>query len=59
LLDAVETAVAAAGGRVQEAWAAASEWSRDSDFLKSLAASLGITQPQIDDMFRVADAIRS
>jgi hypothetical protein len=59
LMDAVEAAVAAAGGRVQDAWAGASEWSRDSDFLSSLASDLGLTRQQIDEMFRFADAIQS
>jgi hypothetical protein len=59
LLDAVEAAVAAAGGRVQDAWAGASEWSRDSGFLLSIAAGLGLTTQQVDDMFRAADGIQS
>lgn len=59
LSTAVEVAVAAAGGRVQDAWAGASEWSRDSDFLLSLATGLGLTTEQIDGLFRAADAIQS
>ncbi len=59
LLDAVEAAVAAAGGRIQDAWAGAPEWSRDSEFLLSLAVGLGLSKQQIDDMFRSADAIQS
>ena len=59
LLDAVEAAVAAAGGRVRDAWAGASEWSRDSDFLRSLAFGLGLTEQQVDDMFRSAHDIQS
>lgn len=59
LLDAVEVAVAAAGGRIQDAWAGASEWSRDSEFLSDLAATLGLSAGQIDHMFRDADAIES
>ena len=59
LLDAVEAAVAAAGGRVHNAWAGASDWSRDSDFLIALAGSLGLTEQQVDEMFRSADAIQS
>lgn len=59
LLDAAEVAVASAGGRVQDAWAGAAEWSRNSDFLLSLATGLGLTEQQIDDMFRSADAIQS
>lgn len=59
LLNAVEATVAAAGGRVQDAWTGASEWSRDSEFLLSLAAGLGLPRQQIDEMFRSADAIQS
>lgn len=59
LLDAVENAIAAAGGRVQDAWAGASEWDRSSEFLLSLAAKLGLTTNQIDEMFRAADAVKS
>lgn len=59
LFDAVEAAVAAAGGRVQDAWAGAPEWSRDSEFLHSLASGLGLTPGQIDQMFRNADSMQS
>jgi hypothetical protein len=59
LLEPVEAAIAAAGGRVQDAWAGASEWSRNSDFLLSMAASLRLTEMQLDEMFRTADSIQS
>jgi len=59
LLDAVEAAVATAGGRVHDAWTGASEWSRSSDFLLSLAIVLGLSEQQIDDMFHTADATQS
>jgi hypothetical protein len=59
LLDAVEAAVHAAGGRVQDAWAGASEWDRSSEFLQALAAVLGLEGPQVDQMFRDAAAIQS
>ena len=59
LLDTVEAAVATASSRVQDAWTGASEWSRDSEFLLSLADGLGLPRQQIDEMFRAADAIRS
>ena len=59
LLDAVEVAVAAVGGRVHDAWIGASEWSRDSDFLLSLAVGLGLSRHQSDEMFRAADSIQS
>jgi hypothetical protein len=59
LLVAVEAAVTVAGGRVQDAWSGAPEWSRDSAFLSDLAASLGLTTLQVDEMFRAAGAIQS
>jgi hypothetical protein len=59
LLGAVEATVAAAGGRVQDAWVGASEWSRDSAFLLTLAADLGLTDMDIDRLFLVAAGIRS
>jgi hypothetical protein len=59
LLDAVEAAIAAAGGRVQDAWAGASEWSRNSEFLLSLAEGLGLPSDRVDALFRSADLIQS
>jgi hypothetical protein len=59
LMDAVEAAIGAAGGRVQDAWASASEWSRDSEFLLALAGELGLSQAQVDQMFREAATIQS
>jgi hypothetical protein len=60
LLTAAEMAVASAGARVQDAWAGASEWSRDSALLSDLAGTLGLdlTKQQIDDVFQAADAMR-
>ena len=59
LLDAVEAAVLAAGGRVQDAWTGASEWDRSSEFLQALAAVLGLDGLQVDQMFRGAAMIQS
>lgn len=59
LLNAVEAAVAEAGGRVQDAWVGAPAWDRGSEFLSDLAVVLGLSADQIDQMFREADAIRS
>jgi len=39
--------------------AGASEWSRHSEFLSDLAATLGPSAEPIDQMFRDADAIQS
>jgi hypothetical protein len=59
LLGAVEAAVAAAGGRIQDAWSGASEWDRSSEFLQALAVVLGLDEGQVDQMFRDAAAIQS
>ncbi|MCC6720526.1 MAG: hypothetical protein IT555_21850, partial [Acetobacteraceae bacterium] len=59
LLDAVEAAVVATGGRVQDAWAGASEWSRNSEFLVTLAEGLGLPSGRVDALFRSADLIHS
>ena len=59
LLGAVEAAVTGAGRRVQDAWAGASEWSRDSAFLLTLAEDLDLTDMDIDRLFLVAAGIKS
>lgn len=59
LLGVVEAAVAAAGGMVAIAWAGATEWHRDSDFLAQLATAAGLDAAEVDDLFREADAIRT
>lgn len=59
LLDAVESAVVAASGRIQDAWAGASAWSRDSRFIGILAKALDLEANEVDEMFRDADAIQS
>jgi len=58
LLDAVEAAVAATGGRVHDAWTGGLEWERGSEFLADLARALGLNAAQVDQMFLDADAIR-
>ncbi len=42
LLDVVDAAVQAAGGRVRDAWDRAAEWQRGSAFLSDLAGALGL-----------------
>ncbi|MCX7380061.1 MAG: hypothetical protein NT133_01295 [Alphaproteobacteria bacterium] len=58
LLGAVEAAVAAAGGRVQDAWLGASEWERASEFLTAMAVALGLMPDEVDKLFRDANAIQ-
>lgn len=59
LLGSVVATVEAAGGRVLDAWHHAPTWDRDSEFLASMSAALGMSPAQVDQMFRDADAIRS
>lgn len=59
LLAMVEAAVATAGGLVADAWAGATEWRRDSEFLTLLAGALSLSPGEVDELFREADAIRS
>jgi hypothetical protein len=53
-LPAIEAAVAAAPALVQIAWADATEFRRDSPAIATLAAGLGMSDADIDDMFRTA-----
>lgn len=51
LLDAVNAAVATAGGEAQIAWEYAIEIHRDSPLIESLGSQLGLTSEQIDALF--------
>lgn len=57
LLDAVNTAVAAADVDTQVTWEYATEVRRASPFIAALGPSLGLSAAQIDDLFRAASAI--
>lgn len=59
LLDDVEAAVAAAGNFERLAWAEAMEWRRDSPTLMTLAAGVGLSEVEIDDLFVQAAQIRA
>lgn len=54
LLPQVETAVAAADQTTQVAWEYAVEWKRTSPMISTMAAAVGMTETQIDDLFRSA-----
>lgn len=54
VLSAVETAVAAADPAVQMAWADAIEFRRFSPTILALSAQIGLTDTQLDDLFRAA-----
>lgn len=58
LLQAVEAAIAASGNPVaQLAWADAVEFRRDSPTIAAMAAALGLTDAQVDNLFRTAAGI--
>lgn len=59
LLATVEAAVAEADPLTQLAWAEAVEWQRSSPTINALGAALGLTEAQIDDLFRAAAAIQA
>jgi hypothetical protein len=54
LRPAVEAAVAAADQEVQDAWDYATTIRRDHPLLASMATQLGLTEAQIDALFRAA-----
>ncbi|MTH78756.1 hypothetical protein [Paracoccus aestuariivivens] len=54
LLQAAEVAVAEADALVQLAWADAGEFRRHSPTIAALGARLGLSDEQIDDLFRSA-----
>lgn len=54
LLATVEAAVVAASDEVREAWEYAVEVRRDDPMLATVAAQQGLTDEQLDEMFRLA-----
>lgn len=54
LLPQVEAAVSAADPIIQMAWAKAIEFHRFSPTILALSAQLGMTDAQLDDLFRAA-----
>jgi hypothetical protein len=59
LLEQVHAALLAAGGEAWDAWEYANHISRGSALVRSFAAQLGLTEAQIDDMFRGAALIEA
>lgn len=57
LLTAVEAAVAAASQDIQITWEYAPNIVRNSPFVTSMAAALGLTDAQLNDLFRAAAEI--
>jgi hypothetical protein len=59
LLPAVEAALADADPIARLAWSEAVEFRRDSPTIISLCAAIGLTDEQLDDLFRVAKTIKA
>ena len=59
LMDAVNAAMVDADPVAQIAWAEAVEFRRNSPTINALAVSLGLTDEQLDDLFRTAMQIEA
>lgn len=59
LFEAVDAAVRASGGVLLDAWEYGGGFDRDSPSLSALAQSLGLTDAQVDDLFRQGATIRA
>lgn len=57
LLDDVEAAIQAEGPPAVIAWEYATEWRRDSPTIATLAAVLGLSEEQVDELFTAASQI--
>ena len=57
LLAGVEAAVLAAPNAVKLAWEYSTEIHRHSPTMLALAAALGLSEAQVDDLFRAAEAV--
>ena len=58
LLEQIDAAVAASDNAfIRLAWAEAVEWNRASPTVNALASGLGMTDEQLDDLFRAAAGI--
>jgi len=57
MLDAVESSISAASRDVQIFWEFATEWHRTNSVLISLGQSLGLSDAQVDALFRLAKGL--
>ncbi len=58
-MASVETIIAAADATTQLAWNEAIEFKRNSPTITTLGAALGLSETQIDDLFRAAAVIEA
>lgn len=59
LLDTVKAAIASAPAITQLAWSDATEFTRDSPTIATMAGALGLTSAQVDALFVAASAIQA
>ena len=59
LLDTVKAAIASAPAITQLAWSDATEFTRDSPTISTMAGALGLTSVQVDALFVAASAIQA
>lgn len=60
LFEGAEAAIAASGDPIlQEAWVSATEYRRPSPSILAMSAALGLTDKQVDDLFRTAAQIEA
>ena len=57
MLDAVESSISGASLEVRIFWEFATEWHRGHAVLIALGASLGLSDTQVDDLFRLAKGL--
>jgi len=57
LLDTAEAAIAGAGATANRAWNKAQNFERNSNLVAAIAGQLGLTDEQVDDLFRQAKTI--
>lgn len=58
-LAAAETAISGADKKSRRAWEKATEFRRTSPTVQNIAAAIGITDEQLDDLFRHAKTIEA
>lgn len=57
LIDEVNVAVSSADADTQDAWEYATEIRRDNEIIAAMAAQFGLTDAQVDDLFRAGAAL--
>ncbi len=58
-LEAAETAISQADKKVKRAWTKATEFRRNSPTVQAVAQAIGITDEELDELFRHAKTIEA